>query len=161
VNAIAVPSPAAPRGTAGIVSRALAFTVDALLLVGGLGVLLVLAGVFGAVLGWELPAMVRALAAVFGASLPVLWVVLNAAMWAIAGRTPGQALFGLRVVRTDGTPVRLGRACVRSLCYLFSIILLAGCLWILVDRRRQAWHDKLAGTLVVYDRRRALVTRPG
>jgi uncharacterized RDD family membrane protein YckC len=147
--------------TAGLVSRGLAFTVDALLLVGALVAVLVLVGVLGAVLGWELPGLVRGLAAAFGASLPLLWMVLNAVMWAVAGRTPGQALFGLRVLRTDGTPVRFGRACVRSLCYLFSFILLVGCLWILVDRRRQAWHDKLAGTIVVYDWRRALVTRTG
>jgi len=161
VSTLAAPSAGTPHETAGIVSRSLAFTVDALLLVGGLGAVVVLVGVFGAVLGWDPPAMMRGLATVFGAALPSLWLVLNAAMWTIAGRTPGQALFGLRVVRTDGTPVRLGRACVRSLCYLLSGIMLVGFLWVLVDRRRQAWHDKLAGTLVVYDWRRGLVTRAG
>jgi uncharacterized RDD family membrane protein YckC len=140
--------------SAGVVSRALAFTVDALLLVGALGVALVLVGTVGAVLGWEPLTLVRGLAAGFAAALPSLWVALNAVLWAVVGRTPGKALFGLRVVRADGTPVRLGRATLRSLGYFFSAILLVGFLWILADPRRQAWHDKLAGTLVVYDRGR-------
>lgn len=142
-------------------SRALAFTVDALLLVVGLSAVLLLVGVIGAVLGWQPLAMVRGLAAVFGASLPTLWLAFHATMWTMAGRTPGQALFGLRVVRIDGAPVRLGRAWVRSLGYLLSSILLLGFLWILVDPQRQGWHDKLAGTRVVYDWRRGLVTRAG
>jgi uncharacterized RDD family membrane protein YckC len=142
-------------------SRALAFTVDALLLVAGLSGVLLLVGVIGAVLGWQPAAMVRGLAAVFGTALPSLWLALHAMMWTIAGRTPGQALFGLRVVQVDGRPVRLGRACVRSLGYLLSSILLLGFLWVLVDSRRQGWHDKLAGTSVVYGWRRGPVTRAG
>jgi uncharacterized RDD family membrane protein YckC len=140
--------------SAGVVSRALAFTVDALLLVGGLGVALALAGTLGAVLGWDPLTVFRGLAAGFAAALPSLWVALNAVLWAVFGRTPGKALFGVRVVRTDGTPVRLGRATIRSLGYLFSVILFLGFLWVLADPRRQAWHDKLAGTLVVYERDR-------
>ena len=39
---------------------------------------------------------------------------------------------------------------VRSLGSIFSIgILGIGCLWILRDVDRQAWHDKIAGTFVV------------
>jgi uncharacterized RDD family membrane protein YckC len=140
--------------SAGVVSRTLAFTVDALLLVGALGVALALAGTVGAVLGWEPLTLVRGLAAGFAAALPSLWVALNAVLWAVFGRTPGKALFGVRVVRTDGTPVRLGRATIRSLGYLFSVILFVGFLWVLADPRRQAWHDKVAGTLVIYDRGR-------
>jgi len=142
-----------------VVSRALAFTVDALLLVGVLGAALALAGTIGAVLGWEPRTLVRGLAAGFAAALPSLWVALNAVSCAVAGRTPGKALFGLRVVRTDGTPVRLGRATLRSLGYFFSAIVLVGFLWILADPCRQAWHDRLAGTVVVYDRGRRAAPR--
>lgn len=137
-----------------MVSRALAFTVDALLLVAVLSVALALAGTIGAVLGLEPLTLVRALAAGFAAALPSLWIALNAVLWAVAGRTPGKALFGLRVVRVDGTPVRLGRATLRSLGYFFSLILFVGFLWVLADPRRQAWHDKLAGTVVIYHRGR-------
>jgi uncharacterized RDD family membrane protein YckC len=142
-----------PRSaTAGVVTRALAFTLDALLLVIGVTGLLGLAGVIGAVLAWEPVLLTQRLAAAFITTLPALWLGLNAAMWTIAGRTPGKALFGVRVVRTDGTPVGLGRAIGRAIGYLVSGILLLGFLWVLVDRDRRAWHDRLAGTMVVYDR---------
>jgi uncharacterized RDD family membrane protein YckC len=154
LTALTAPRPQLRLEPAGVVSRALAFTVDALLLVAVLSVALALAGTVGAVLGWDPLILVRGLAAGFAAALPSLWVALNAVLWAAAGRTPGKALFGLRVVRTDGTPVRLGRATLRSLAYFFSVVMLVGFLWVLADPRRQAWHDKLAGTVVVYDRGR-------
>jgi uncharacterized RDD family membrane protein YckC len=136
-----------------VVTRALAFTLDALLLVMAVTGLLGLVGVIGAVLAWEPYTLLQRLAAAFIAGLPALWLGLNAMMWAATGRTPGKALLGVRVTRTDGTPVGLGRAVVRSLGYLVSGILLLGFLWVLVDPGRRAWHDRLAGTVVVYDRR--------
>jgi len=68
------------------------------------------------------------------------------------GTTMGGIVCSLRVVRTDGTPLRPVDAIVRTLASLFSIAALGiGFLWILLDsnRERQAWHDKIAGTLVV------------
>jgi uncharacterized RDD family membrane protein YckC len=153
VTTLVPPATGAGTPTAGVVTRALAFSLDALLLVTGIGGLLVLVAVLGAVLGWEPFTLVQRLAAVFITTLPLLWLGLNAAMWTMLGRTPGKALFGLRVVRADGTPVGLGRSVVRALGYLISAILLLGFLWVLVDPDRRAWHDRLAGTAVVYDRR--------
>ena len=57
---------------------------------------------------------------------------------------------GIRVVCTDGTRVRFGNAIRRQIGYFISATLFLGYLWILVDNRRQGWHDKLAGTMVVY-----------
>jgi len=40
----------------------------------------------------------------------------------------------------------------RYFAYLVSTLpLCLGLLWIAVDKRKQGWHDKLAGTVVVYD----------
>ena len=40
----------------------------------------------------------------------------------------------------------------RLFAYLISALpLFLGFAWIAIDRRRQGWHDKIAGTLVVYD----------
>ena len=38
----------------------------------------------------------------------------------------------------------------QALAYLISAILFLGYLWILFDNRRQGFHDKIAGTFVVY-----------
>lgn len=69
------------------------------------------------------------------------------------GQTVGKWLFGMRVVRVTGDPAGPGTIAVRQaveivlswLCCL-GLVNLA---WILIDRRKQALHDKAARTLVV------------
>lgn len=71
--------------------------------------------------------------------------------WTLAGQTPGKGIIGLRVLPRRGGKLKLSRAIFRYLGYYLSFIALGfGFLWILVDDRRLAWHDKLAGTCVVY-----------
>jgi uncharacterized RDD family membrane protein YckC len=82
-----------------------------------------------------------------------LWVFTYFAyQWAVAGRTVGMALFGLRVVNAvDGGPINGRKAMIRTLTLPLSLIaLFLGCLGILTNRGRQAWHDRFAGTAVVY-----------
>ena len=72
-------------------------------------------------------------------------------LWVLVGFTPGKGLLGLRILRADGQRIGLGRAIVRYAGYWVSLIFLGlGFIWILFDRRRRGWHDKLAGTCVVY-----------
>ncbi|MEJ2212034.1 MAG: RDD family protein, partial [Anaerolineae bacterium] len=88
-----------------------------------------------------------------GSASVLLSFVYYVGFWLLAGQTPGKAFLGVAVVRADGGRLRAGAAIVRWLGYWLSGILFLGYLWILVDNRRQAWHDKLARTLVVYRRR--------
>ena len=68
-----------------------------------------------------------------------------------AGQTPGKALLGVRVVSIKGGKLTWLQALVRFLGYIPSAILIwLGFIWILVDDRRQGWHDKLARTYVIY-----------
>ncbi|MET9696036.1 RDD family protein [Streptomyces sp. NPDC006529] len=71
--------------------------------------------------------------------------VLPTARW---GRTPGKKLFGIRVLAVaTRRPPSFGAALRRWLVY--ALLGVPGSLWCLVDRpRRQAWHDKAAGTYV-------------
>ena len=71
-------------------------------------------------------------------------------MWR-SGGTIGMRMLGLRVAREeDGRPIGLGRATARYLGYLVDWLALGlGLLWVGVDDRKQGWHDKIAGTLVV------------
>ncbi len=72
--------------------------------------------------------------------------------WVLVGFTPGMGLLGLRLVRYDGRPLTIGRALLRFIGYWVSaLFLFVGFLWVIVDRRRQGWHDKLARTVVIYD----------
>jgi uncharacterized RDD family membrane protein YckC len=70
--------------------------------------------------------------------------------WGWKGTTLGGIICQLRLVRTTGEPLRFVDGLVRGLASIFSVIVLGlGFLWILKDAERQAWHDKIAGTLVV------------
>ena len=68
-----------------------------------------------------------------------------------AGQTPGMRLLEIKLVRADGIePIGLRRGFLRWVGMEISgVVLFLGYLWILIDRRRQGWHDKIAGTYVV------------
>jgi uncharacterized RDD family membrane protein YckC len=71
--------------------------------------------------------------------------------WAWWMATPGKQLFDCQVVdaTTLGKP-SLGRLVIRYIGYIVSLLPLGlGFLWIVFDRRRQGWHDKMANTLVI------------
>jgi len=86
-------------------------------------------------------------------SAPVIVSLYNVVFWWLKGQTPGKWLLGLRVVALGGGKVGLGRAAVRFVGYLFSALpFYLGFLWILGPERR-GFHDRLAGTEVVYTRR--------
>jgi uncharacterized RDD family membrane protein YckC len=67
------------------------------------------------------------------------------------GQTIGMYIMGLRVVRTDGKHMSLWGSVVRWFgLFLSALPLGAGFLWVILDDRRQGWHDKLAHTCVIY-----------
>jgi uncharacterized RDD family membrane protein YckC len=69
------------------------------------------------------------------------------------GQSFGKRFIGIRVVRTDGRPIDYQTAVLRHIVgYPLSIMLFGlGVVWMLLDGRRQGWHDKLAKTVVVKD----------
>ena len=84
---------------------------------------------------------------VAGVIIPPLYRVL---FFTITGQTPGMALVGLRLLRSDGRHVRLRQALKRVAAFYFTLGL--GSLLVPLSARRRALHDILAGTVVVYDR---------
>jgi uncharacterized RDD family membrane protein YckC len=72
--------------------------------------------------------------------------------WGAAGKTAGMALLGVRVVASDGAEAGPRRGVVRTLAFPLSFLFLGlGFLGILVQRDRRAFHDLIAGTVVIYD----------
>jgi uncharacterized RDD family membrane protein YckC len=83
---------------------------------------------------------------------PLIFMMLayHTGFWTWKGTTFGGIVCQLRVIRLDGSPLRVVDALVRVIASLFSLAVAGlGCLWILKDEERQAWHDKIAGTYVV------------
>lgn len=75
-----------------------------------------------------------------------------AAQWALSGQTLGMAVFGIRVVRTEGSSIGSRQAVIRAAVLPISVaIFFLGFVGILINRQRKAWHDHAAGTVVVYD----------
>ena len=54
-------------------------------------------------------------------------------------------------MRLDGRAIDWPTAIVRALgSFLSAIVVGLGFIWVVFDPERQSWHDKIAGTVVVY-----------
>lgn len=85
---------------------------------------------------------------VCGAILSVIYYV---GYWSKSGQTIGSTLVGIKVVSQDGSSLSGAKALLRYVGYIVSAIVLSlGFLWAAFDRKRQGWHDKIAGTYVVF-----------
>jgi uncharacterized RDD family membrane protein YckC len=86
----------------------------------------------------------------------VVLAAYGAIMWKLRGTTVGGIVFDLHVVRLDGRPLDWETAIVRALgCFLSLFVVFLGFIWIAFDHNNQAWHDKIAGTVVVRAKRGA------
>jgi uncharacterized RDD family membrane protein YckC len=84
---------------------------------------------------------------------PAIAVVV---FWRYKSATPGKMVVGAKIVdaKSLGRPSAV-QCIVRYFAYLVSMLPLGlGFLWIAFDRRKQAFHDKLAGTVVIRERSR-------
>lgn len=80
--------------------------------------------------------------------LPAVAVIL---LWMKLSATPGKMAIGATIVdaQTGGKPTT-SQFVIRYLGYFVSTIpLLLGYIWVGFDARKQGWHDKMAGTVVV------------
>jgi len=72
--------------------------------------------------------------------------------WSLSGKTPACALFGVRVVRSDGSELDSRHAAVRTVAYPFSFLFFGlGFVGLVLGRQRRAFHDVVANSAVVYD----------
>lgn len=80
----------------------------------------------------------------------LLLATYGAVMWKLKGATIGGIICDLRLVRLDGKEIDWPTAIVRALsCFVSLVVAGLGFFWIAFDDERQAWHDKIAGTVVV------------
>lgn len=77
-------------------------------------------------------------------------------LWVNKAGTPGKLVLGLRVVDAQtGEHLSFGQAIGRYFAYIPAMIpLMMGLFWIGWDSKKQGWHDKLAGTVVIRQKNR-------
>lgn len=97
-----------------------------------------LAGPADFLLSWVLPAI----------AVIVFWISKQA--------TPGKMAVSARIVdAVSGEAPSTGQLVGRYFAYFVAMLPLGlGILWVAFDRKKQGWHDKLAGTVVVRQTRR-------
>lgn len=147
--ATAIPIPVAPEYE-GLVTRAIAFTLDAV-------VINAVAIAVGAAVGLSLsvlsiPDSFQGELLGLGGVVYLLWsIAYFVSFWSATGQTPGNRMLGIRVCRADdGHSLKPARALLRLIVLtLCAIPLLAGFIPILFNDRRRGLHDMAAGSVVV------------
>lgn len=73
----------------------------------------------------------------------LLWVNYN-------GQTIGKRIFGIKIIAIDNQPLGYTKAILRWIGYYLSMVpFFLGFLWIIWDKEKRGWHDKIAGTKVI------------
>ena len=90
----------APQVYAGPVSRAVAYLMDAFVVAALCTAVAAAAAMITSVLGARLHTWTLAAVSVCLVALPAVLATYDAVFWVLAGRTPGMAVLGLRVVPT-------------------------------------------------------------
>ena len=82
----------------------------------------------------------------------VVPVILTLWLWLMFKATPGKMLLGLEIVDAKtGGKMSLKQAIVRYCAYILSsVFVMLGFVWIAFDKQKQAWHDRLANSVVIY-----------
>jgi uncharacterized RDD family membrane protein YckC len=158
------PVPAPAPSYEGLVTRGIAFSIDAALI--NLVALVVGVAVGQALTVLSISDTAETAAFAAGGLAYVIWTIAYfVTFWSTTGQTPGSRLLQIRVCRAaDGGMVRPLRALIRLAGLVLAALPLgAGFLPILVDNRRRGLHDMLARTVVVTapGKGPARVPRPG
>ena len=132
---------------AGIASRLLATAIDVLMVLLICAALLLAVAAFRLLWGGDFDVVTGSEIQNRSVAGLVLFAYLGYG-WGLNGRTIGQILLGLRVVRADGSDVSFSRGFVRSLLYL---VLPIGLAWALFSRRSASLQDLWLRTVVVHD----------
>jgi uncharacterized RDD family membrane protein YckC len=147
------PGPAPGYEYAGVGIRAAAHLVDSLVMaVIGFILLLVVGGV---AVGFGIQDSDQTGTALIGLAFLLGWPLLSTlylvSLWATTGRSLGMMAFHLRVGRlSDGRPLGWGCALLRALGFFVACLPVGAGLFLAGgDARKQGWHDRIAGTLVV------------
>lgn len=134
---------------AGLVTRAVAFVIDVLVI--DVMAVVVAAAVALIASVFHFPKELNTILKWIGLGVYVLWLSgYFVAFWSATGQTVGNRVMQFRIVTATGERVKLRRGIVRFVGLVLALLpLFAGCLLILFDRKRRGFQDLLARTVVV------------
>ena len=137
-----------PLQYVGFWARTAAYIVDSIILMLIVYPLLFLVLGTGAVDGTDPEIIFSASYWLISFGLPIAFFI---GFWFYKSSTPGKMMFSAKIVdaKTGGKPSK-GQLVGRYFAYILSGIPLGlGFFWIAWDKRKQGWHDKLSGTVVI------------
>jgi len=73
--------------------------------------------------------------------------------WIFRSATPGKLMIHTKIVdASTGKKPTTGQFIIRYIGYYISMLpLFLGIIWVGLDKRKQGWHDKIAGTVVIFN----------
>lgn len=134
-----------PVKVAGYWQRSWANSIDTLLMLLAAAALLLIFAQWNATMG----------GLIFFLVLLLGWPIWTIMAWANTGQTLGKKWMGIKVVRTDGSPLSTGDAVWRAVvaCFVTSLLTAGiGYLRLVWHPQRQATHDRICGTYVICTR---------
>jgi uncharacterized RDD family membrane protein YckC len=136
---------------AGVFTRFLAVLIDGLIVI----VLMIPGGIISFAGQASGSTDTGIMLAIFGGLLSMVltlaYLAYTFVLWT-RGQTPGKRMLGIQVIKTDTLqPARFWRMALREIIgkWISAVICYLGFIWAFIDGNKQAWHDKIAGTLVV------------
>jgi uncharacterized RDD family membrane protein YckC len=140
---------AAPVRYVGLVTRGIAFAIDAAII--NVAATVVAFGVALIVSILHFPHTLKTIFVAVGGGVYILWCLgYFVGFWSTTGQTPGSRIMRMRVVAVKGERLKPRRAVLRCIgVVLAALPLFAGFILILFDSRRRGFQDRLARTLVV------------
>jgi uncharacterized RDD family membrane protein YckC len=150
VDAVPAAATAATGPYIGLVTRVLAFAVDAAIINAVAIVTAAIVSLTFSVL--ELPTKLDTIVAAISGAAYILWTIgYFVTFWSTTGQTPGNRALRIRVLPASGPgPLLPRRSLLRFVALtLAAIPLFAGFLPILFDERRRGLQDLIARTVVV------------
>ena len=87
---------------------------------------------------------------IFRSFFCLVWMSFFLWFWCHGGQTLGMRAWRLQIVNLDGNSVDLSQAIKRfAMACLSGLIFGLGYIWMLFDRQKRSWHDRVSASKVI------------
>jgi len=134
----------------GVFTRAIAFSIDMMLVVGITIIFILIPVIFSNIRIESMGTLIKTLFLPFYLMFIIFHLLYHTYFLTITAQTPGKFIAHLKVVGRGGLKLDWHESLLRALGYLLSLLPAGlGFFWALIDKKQEAWHDKLTGSKVV------------